>query len=108
MGGFAVWEALMRHPERFAAAIPVCGGGDVSHADRIKNVPVWAFHGADDPVVPVECSRSMIKIIKNAGGQALYTEYPGVGHNSWDRAYAEPEFLSWLFSQKRAGPKELT
>lgn len=108
MGGFAAWEALIRHPQRFAAAIPVCGGGDVSHADRIKNVPVWAFHGADDPVVPVECSRSMIKMIKNAGGQPLYTEYPGVGHNSWDRAYAEPELLSWLFSEKRAGPKDLT
>jgi len=108
MGGFAAWEALMRHPQRFAAAIPVCGGGDVSHADRIKNVPVWAFHGADDPVVPVECSRSMIKMIKNAGGQPLYTEYPGVGHNSWDRAYAEPELLSWFFSQKRARPKDLT
>jgi predicted peptidase len=108
MGGFAAWEALIRHPQRFAAAIPVCGGGDVSHADRIKNVPVWAFHGADDPVVPVEYSRSMIKMIKNAGGRPLYTEYPGVGHNSWDRAYAEPELLSWLFSQKRPGPKNLT
>ena len=108
MGGYAAWEALIRHPQRFAAAIPVCGGGDVSHADRIKNIPVWAFHGSDDPVVPVECSRSMIKMIKNAGGQPLYTEYPGVGHNSWDRAYAEPELLSWLFSQKRAGPKDLS
>jgi predicted peptidase len=108
MGGYAAWEALIRHPQRFAAAIPVCGGGDVSHADRVKNIPVWAFHGADDPVVPVECSRSMIKMIKNAGGQPLYTEYPGAGHNSWDRAYAEPELLSWLFSQKRAEPKELT
>jgi predicted peptidase len=108
MGGFAAWEALIRYPQRFAAAIPVCGGGDVSHADRIKNIPVWAFHGAEDPVVPVEYSRSMIKLIQNAGGQPLYTEYPGVGHNSWDRAYAEPELTSWLFSQERAQPKDLT
>jgi predicted peptidase len=101
MGGFATWEALIRHPQDFAAAIPVCGGGDVSFADRIKQVPIWAFHGAEDPVVPVICSRSMIETLEEGGGNPRYTEYPGVGHNSWDRAYAEPELLSWLFSQKR-------
>jgi predicted peptidase len=100
MGGFATWEALIRYPEKFAAAIPVCGGGDVSHADRIKNIPIWAFHGADDSTVPVQCSRSMVDMIERAGGHPRYTEYPGVGHNSWDRAFAEPELLSWLFSQK--------
>ena len=101
MGGFATWESLIRQPKKFAAAIPVCGGGDTSHADQIRNIPVWALHGADDSVVPVECSRSMIKAIEKAGGHPRYTEYPGVRHNSWDRAYAEPELLSWLFSQKR-------
>jgi predicted peptidase len=103
MGGFAAWEALIRHPQKFAAAIPVCGGGDVGQADRIKDIPVWAFHGAEDPTVPVECSRSMIKMMQKAGGHPRYTEYPGVGHNSWDRAFAEPELLSWLFAQKRTG-----
>ena len=101
MGGFATWETLIRYPEKFAAAIPVCGGGDVSHADRIKNIPIWAFHGANDSTVPVQCSRSMVEMIERAGGHPRYTEYPGVGHNSWDRAFAEPELLSWLFSQKR-------
>jgi predicted peptidase len=101
MGGFAAWEALIRHPQNFAAAIPVCGGGDVSFADRIKHVPVWAFHGAEDPVVPVICSRSMIENLTKTGGHPRYTEYPGVGHNSWDRAFDEPELLSWLFSHKR-------
>jgi predicted peptidase len=105
MGGFAAWEALIRHPQNFAAAIPVCGGGDVSFAGRIKHVPMWAFHGAEDPVVPVVCSRSMVEMLKQAGGAPLYTEYPGVGHNSWDRAYAEPELLSWLFSQEKLPPK---
>jgi predicted peptidase len=105
MGGFATWEALLRYPEMFAAAIPVCGGGDATHAARIKNIPVWAFHGADDPTVPVECSRSMIKMIEKAGGHPRYTEYPGVGHNSWDRAYAEPDLLSWFFSHSR-GPSQ--
>jgi predicted peptidase len=101
MGGFATWEALIRYPQNFAAAIPVCGGGDVSFADRIKHIPIWAFHGAEDPVVPVNCSRSMIENLEQAGGNSRYTEYPGVGHNSWDRAYAEAELLSWLFSHKR-------
>jgi predicted peptidase len=101
MGGFASWEALIRNPKKFAAAIPVCGGGDVNYADRIKDIPIWAFHGANDPTVPVQCTRSMIEMIQQAGGHPRYTEYSGVGHNSWDRAYAEPELLSWLFSQKR-------
>jgi predicted peptidase len=105
MGGFATWEALLRHPEKFAAAIPVCGGGDASHAARIRDIPVWAFHGANDPTVPVECSRLMIKMIEKAGGHPRYTEYPGVGHNSWDLAYAEPELLFWFFSQSRHTPK---
>jgi predicted peptidase len=101
MGGFATWEALIRHPQNFAAAVPVCGGGDVSFADRIKHIPVWAFHGAEDPVVPVICSRLMVETLKQVGGNPLYTEYPGVGHNSWDRAYAEVGLLSWLFSKTR-------
>jgi predicted peptidase len=105
MGGFATWEALLRHPEMFAAAIPVCGGGDPNHAVRIKDIPVWAFHGANDQTVPVECSRLMVKAIEKAGGHPRYTEYPGVGHNSWDRAYAEPELVSWLFSQSRQRPE---
>jgi len=105
MGGFATWEALIRYPQKFAAAIPVCGGGDASRADRIRDIPVWVFHGANDSSVPVECSRSMVKMIENAGGHPRYTEYPGVGHNSWDRAYAEPELLSWLFSQNRGARK---
>lgn len=101
MGGFAAWEGLIRHTQNFAAAVPVCGGGDVSFADRIKDIPIWAFHGAEDPVVPVIYSRSMIEVLKQAGGNPRYTEYPRVGHNSWDRAYAEPELLAWLFSHKR-------
>jgi len=101
MGGFATWEALIRYPQKFAAAIPVCGGGDVNYVDRLRDIPIWAFHGANDSTVPVQCSRSIIAMIEKAGGHPRYTEYPGVGHNSWDRAYAEPELLSWLFSQKR-------
>ena len=101
IGGFASWEALIRYPQKFAAAIPICGGGDASFARQIAHIPVWAFHGANDSTVPVQCSRRMIEMIEKAGGHPRYTEYPGVGHNSWDRAYAEPGLLSWLFSQCR-------
>jgi predicted peptidase len=104
MGGFACWEALIRYPRKFAAAIPICGGGDDSLARQIAHIPVWAFHGTDDSTVPVQCSRRMIEMIEKAGGRPRYAEYPGVGHNSWDRAYAEPELLSWLFSQCRERP----
>ena len=107
MGGFAVWETLIRYPQRFAAAIPVCGGGDLGHADPIKDIPIWAFHGAEDPTVPVEWSRSMIQMIEKAGGHPRYTEYPGVGHNSWARAFAEPELLPWLFAQKRGSHRRV-
>jgi predicted peptidase len=101
MGGFATWEALIRYPQIFAAGIPVCGGGDKRYADRIKDIPVWAFHGKNDKAVPVDCSRSMIEMMRKAGGHPRYSEYRGIGHTSWIQAYAEPELLSWLFAQKK-------
>jgi len=102
MGGYGTWDAIQRWPEMFAAAVPICGGGDETSADRIK-CPVWAFHGEADTAVPVTRSRKMIEAIKAAGGKPKYTEYPGVGHNSWSAAFADPELLKWLFAQKRGG-----
>ncbi|MCI0461731.1 MAG: prolyl oligopeptidase family serine peptidase [Gemmataceae bacterium] len=102
MGGYGVWDALSRRPELFAAGVPVCGGGDEALAERIAEVPVWAFHGARDGVVKPARSRNMIEALKQAGGSPTYTEYPDVGHNSWVRAYRDPELFRWLFSQKRA------
>lgn len=99
MGGFGTWELLARFPERFAAAVPICGGGDVRTASDFKDVPIWAFHGALDKVVPPTNSRSMIKALQEAGGKPGYTEYPGVGHNSWSNAYNDPHLLPWLFRQ---------
>jgi hypothetical protein len=101
MGGYGTWDVIWRHPHLFAAAVPVCGGADESKAPLIKDLPIWCFHGGADPVVPTERSRNMIAALKAAGGHPKYTEYPGVGHNSWDRAYSEPELPKWLFSQKR-------
>jgi predicted peptidase len=100
MGGYGTWDLIQRYPDLFAAAVPICGGGDESSADRIK-APVWAFHGDQDQAVPVARSRNMIDALKKAGRQPKYTEYPGVGHDSWRNAFADKELLTWLFAQKR-------
>ncbi len=101
MGGYGTWDALARRPGFFAAAVPICGGADLKNAEKIKDVPVWIFHGDKDNAVPVARSREMVEALKKAGGSPKYTEYPGVGHNSWDKAYADPEMFAWLFAQKR-------
>ena len=102
MGGYGTWDAIARYPGTFAAAAPVCGGGDETKAAAIKDLPVWCFHGDQDPAVPVARSRNMIEALRHAGGNPKYTEYPGVGHNCWDAAYADPAFYDWLFAQQRA------
>lgn len=101
MGGYGTWDAISRYPDLFAAAAPICGGGDPKHAKTIKDLPIWCFHGDQDQAVKVERSRAMIEAIKAAGGEPKYTEYPGVGHDSWTRSYANDEFFAWLFAQKR-------
>ena len=101
MGGYGTWDAISRYPDRFAAAVPVCGGGDEKQAARLARLPIWCFHGDADTAVPVARSRNMIAAIQAAGGAPKYTEYPGVGHNAWDRAYADPALLAWLFAQSR-------
>lgn len=101
MGGFATWDILQRHPELFAAAIPVCGGGDTAQAPKLKDLPLWVFHGEEDKTVLPERSRDMVEAIRSAGGSPRYTEYAGVGHNSWDVTYKNPEVLDWLFKQKK-------
>lgn len=102
MGGFGVWELLWRMPEKIAAAAPICGGGPVEMAYRMAEVPVWAFHGIDDAVVHPRFSRRMIPALQEHGGQAKVTLYPGVNHNSWDYAFQEPDYLSWMFSKRKS------
>jgi predicted peptidase len=101
MGGFGVWDLLSRWPDRFAAAVPICGGADENAVVAARAVPVWAFHGADDPLVPVEYSRRAVAALRAAGGIPRYNEYPNVGHDAWTKAFAEPALLSWLFSHRR-------
>jgi predicted peptidase len=104
MGGFATWDAITRFPGRFAAAVPVCGGGDETVAARAKKVPVWAFHSDDDNVVKVIRSRNMIAALRAAGGAPHYTEYRGLFHEAWNGTYAEPGLFPWLFAQRRGQP----
>ncbi len=99
MGGFGVWDLLARRPQFFAAAIPVCGGGDIATANVIKGTPIWAFHGADDVVVKPRRSRDMVQALRAVGGQPKYTEYEDVGHDAWTLAFADSEVMAWLFSQ---------
>ena len=121
MGGFGTWELAARNPGRFAALVPICSGVQPQKdwpqlrvtliddpkitdpfaevARRIGKTPVWMFHGDADPSVPVEQSRRMAEVLKAAGADFKYNEYPGVDHNSWDKAYAEPDLVPWLLSK---------
>ncbi len=101
MGGFGTFDALIRRPQYFAAAVPICGGADDHRAAEIAHVPMWIFHGSADPAVPVERSRSVYKALKAAGGNPRYTEYEGMGHNVWSRAYREPALRTWLLNRRR-------
>ena len=119
MGGNGVWHLALEERGRFAAVAPVCGwldgwrdvraGGAPRAVDPalmrgfapIRELPAWVFHGVADPIVPVEASRAPVAALRQLGAQPRYTEYPGIGHNSWDAAYADPEFARWLLSQRR-------
>ena len=100
MGGYGTWDAIQREPALFAAAIPICGGGDTACAPAIKHIPVWVFHGDKDGAVPVERSRDMYKALQYCGAAAQYREYPGAGHDVWTRTYEDPAVLTWLFAQR--------
>ncbi|MBI5758504.1 MAG: dienelactone hydrolase family protein [Planctomycetales bacterium] len=100
MGGYGTWDLAARYPDRFAAAAPICGGGDEKMATRLSKLPLWVFHGDQDTAVKPERSRNMIAAIEKAGGKPKYTEFKGVGHNSWDPAYADPALLEWMFAQR--------
>jgi predicted peptidase len=102
MGGYGTWDIIARHPTMFAGALALCGGGDPTQAQAIRDVPVWAFHGDQDPAVPVRGSRKMIQALRKAGGNPRYTEVAGRGHDVWTVAYRDVEVVRWLLSQRRA------
>jgi predicted peptidase len=116
MGGYGTWSLASKHPARFAALAPICGGvrpparlrtAELPEdpytpvAQKVASIPVWIFHGGSDRTVPPSESRKMNEALTSLKAQVRYTEYEGVGHNSWDRAYGEPEFMSWLLARRR-------
>jgi predicted peptidase len=105
MGGFATWDVASHYPDRFAALVPVCGGGDPLLAKRLVNVPIWAFHGAKDNVVPIAWDQRMVDAVKKCGGQVKFTVYPDLGHGIGDVTYENDELFKWLLAQRR-GPRQ--
>jgi predicted peptidase len=101
MGGYGTYRLVAAHPDRFAAAVAICGGGEPEMATSLARVPIWAFHGAKDTTVPLAVGQKMVGEIKQAGGKVMFTVYPEVGHDSWKRAYANEKVYDWLLSHKR-------
>ena len=103
MGGMGTWDIAARHPERFAAIVPICGNSGRWFAQRLVTMPIWAFHNADDPVVPVAGTTEMVAAIEQAGGRPRMTINPTGGHDAWTAAYDDPELYAWLLRQHRSG-----
>lgn len=105
MGGYGSWALAAMEPERFAAVVPICGGGAKSMGRSLRDLPIWAFHGDADRVVPVQESRDMVESIERRGGKKVrLTTYPGVRHDSWTQTYDDPEVWEWLLAQTKAKP----
>jgi predicted peptidase len=102
MGGSGAWALAIRQPDRFAAVVPICGGGDSARAKRIAHLPVWVFHGGRDPTVPLQESQKMVDALKKNGSDVQFTIYAEAKHDSWTEAYNTPELYAWLLQQKRA------
>jgi len=103
MGGMGTFELLRRRPNVFAAAFAICGGDNLENVKHYKDMPLWIFHGEDDSIVPASHSISIVGKLKELGAKPRFNLYPGVDHNSWDSAFAEPKLLRWLFKHKRRG-----
>lgn len=101
MGGMGTFEIVARNPKTFAAAFPICGGGDSTAASRMRKVNWWIFHGAKDDLVPPELSEQMVRALKKERADVKFTLYPEANHNSWDPAFAEKDLFRWIFSNKR-------
>lgn len=101
MGGMGTFELVRRKPGVFAAAIPICGGAHPATAKQLRKTNWWVFHGAKDDVVLPVFSENMVAALKKAKASVQFTLYPNANHNSWDPAFAEPNFLKWLFTQKK-------
>jgi len=101
MGGFGTWATAIAYPDLFAAIIPICGGGDPAEAEKLKDMPVWCFHGDNDTVVPMALSENMVNALKEYNPEVKFTVYPGVGHDSWTTTYENEAIYNWLLQHKR-------
>lgn len=102
MGGFGTWDALQRWPEKFAAAIPVCGGGDPTYAEAMKDIPFYIFHGLQDGIVMSSRSTQMYDALREVGNtKVVLVTYPDLGHGCWDEAFSTPGLFKWLFGKRR-------
>ena len=101
MGGYGTWALAARLPDLFAAAVPICGGGDPTTVNVLKNLPIWVFHGGLDEVVLPEESEKMVQALERAGGKVRYTLYPKAYHDSWTETYDSPALYDWLLSNRK-------
>jgi predicted peptidase len=101
MGGYGTWSLAVRYPDRFAAIAPICGGLWLQSAAPIRNLPVWAFHGDTDDVVPISATEQIVTELRSLGADVQFTRYPGVGHDSWTETYENPALYDWLLSHRR-------
>lgn len=101
MGGYGTWSLAVRYPDRFAAIAPICGGLWLQSAAPIRSLPVCAFHGDADDVVPIAATEQIVSELRSLGADVQFTRYPGVGHDSWTETYENPEFYDWLLSHRR-------
>ncbi len=100
MGGFGTWSLAKKHPRRFAAIAPVCGGANPHIAEYIKHIPCWIFHGAKDQIIPLERSQEMADALKKRGANVKFTVYPFAEHDSWTETYNNDELYEWFMEQK--------
>ncbi|PQZ60986.1 MULTISPECIES: alpha/beta hydrolase-fold protein [unclassified Microbacterium] len=103
MGGFGTWSLAVRYPDRFSAIAPICGGLWMQSAAPIRGLPVWAFHGDADDVVPISATEQIVTELRSLDADVRFTRYAGVGHDSWTETYDNPAFYDWLLSHRRNG-----
>jgi predicted peptidase len=106
MGGYGSWALASEYPDRFAAVVPICGGGNRIMSIFLKDMPIWAFHGAKDSVVPVEESKELVEAINARGGNAKLTIYPDANHDSWTETYNNQEVYDWLLEHRRVSQEK--
>ncbi|HAH44413.1 prolyl oligopeptidase family serine peptidase [Gimesia sp.] len=107
MGGFGTWSLAAYTPYRFAALVPICGGGEKFWVKKIKHVPIWVFHGAKDTAVPLERSQTLVDVLKKEKSDVKFTVYPEAAHDSWTETYDNPEVYEWLLQQVRKPEAEV-